>query len=125
MDISEALQTVRSLAEGIDPITGEIFPDDGLYQHPRVIRLLYEAVGALEGAEEKQRRENHLPGKAGKPWSGAEDKLLIDHFKAAMLTNRVSAAAQSHGRNNLGAAGKIRQTAAGYLPKAVCLIAFI
>jgi hypothetical protein len=56
---------------------------------------LYETVGALEGAEEKQRHENHLPGKARKPWSGAEDKLLIDHFKAAMLTKEL---AQQHNR---------------------------
>jgi hypothetical protein len=68
MNIPEALQTVRSLAEGVDPISGEIFSDDSTYQYPRVIRSLYEAVKALERAEERQRRESRLPGNAGKPW---------------------------------------------------------
>lgn len=95
MDISEALQTIRSLAEGIDPITGELFPDDSPYQHPRVIRSLYEATKALEHAEEKQRREHRMPGNAGKPWSDEEDKSLIEHFDA---TTSMKELAQQHNR---------------------------
>ncbi|MGI8738710.1 MAG: hypothetical protein ACR2KU_03385 [Gammaproteobacteria bacterium] len=95
MDISQALQTVRSLADGTDPITGEVFPDDSPYQHPRVIRSLYGAVKALERAEEKQRREHRLPGNAGKAWNDEEDKLLVDRFDAAMSTKEL---AQQHNR---------------------------
>jgi hypothetical protein len=47
MDISKALRTVRFLADAVNPITGEVFPDDSPYQHPSVIRSLYEAVRAL------------------------------------------------------------------------------
>lgn len=95
MDILQALQTVRSLAEGIDPVTGELFPDDSPYQHPCVIRSLYEAVKALERAEERQRRERRLPGNTGRPWSDEEDKLLIAHFDTAMSVKEL---AQQHHR---------------------------
>ncbi|MBA2408266.1 MAG: hypothetical protein H0V62_00275 [Gammaproteobacteria bacterium] len=95
MEISQALQTVRSLADGIDPVTGEVFPDDSPYQYPSVIRSLYEAVKALEHAEERQRREQRLPGNAGKAWDDEEDKLLIERFDAAMSTKEL---AQQHDR---------------------------
>ena len=102
MDISEALQIVRFLADGVDPITGEVFPDGSPYQHHRVVRSLSVAVAALERAVERKQRENHLPEKAGKPWSRDEDKLLVEQFDAAMSTkdlanrhNRTEGAIQS------------------------------
>jgi hypothetical protein len=52
-------------------------------------------LGHWKAPRKSSGHENHLPGKAGKPWSGAEDKLLIDHFKAAMLTKEL---AQQHNR---------------------------
>lgn len=84
MDISDALQIVRFLADGVDPITGEVFPDGSPYQHHRVIRSLSVAVTPLERAAERKERESRLPEKAGKPWDDAEDKLLIERFDAAM-----------------------------------------
>lgn len=95
MEISEALQIIRFLADGVDPITGEVFPDDSPYQHHRVIRSLSVAVAALERAAERKERESHLPGKAGQPWTEDEDRLLIERFDAAISPKEL---ARQHNR---------------------------
>ena len=83
MQIPEALEIVRALADGIDPNTGEIFPEGTPYQHPQVIRALMTAVQALE-----QRRNDkgydHLPMRAGKAWDKAEDEQLVRDFEAGV-----------------------------------------
>jgi len=48
MNQAEALAVVRSLANGVDPETGEVFPAEGPYQRPQTVRALYEAATALE-----------------------------------------------------------------------------
>ncbi len=90
MDTKEALQVVRALADGVDPCTGEVFPDDSPYQHPRVVRALFAAVRALEESEsrrakeERHRIEKQLPDNAGKSWERREDEELIIAFEAGM-----------------------------------------
>ncbi len=37
MNLSEATAIVESLANGIDPVSGEPLPEPGPYHHPRVI----------------------------------------------------------------------------------------
>lgn len=78
MDVIRSLYIVKCLADGVDPNTGEMFARDSPYQHPDTIRALYVAAQVLERSQQK--REQHLPGNAGKPWDKAEDKLLCDRF---------------------------------------------
>ena len=49
MDAAQALTVVRSLANGVDPESGEVFPPESAYQRPQEVRALYEAASALEG----------------------------------------------------------------------------
>jgi hypothetical protein len=51
MDAAQALAVVRSLANGVDPESGEVFPPESSYQRPQVVRALYEAATALERIE--------------------------------------------------------------------------
>lgn len=95
MESSEALRIIRSLADGVDPRTGEVFSEDSPYQHPQVLRALFMAVRALERFEEKQRREKRLPVNAGKPWNDAEDKPLCEGFDAGLTVREL---AQKHRR---------------------------
>lgn len=80
METTEALEIVRSLAEGRDPETKEAFGADNLYQKPRIIRALYRAVQALERLTAIDRRKERLPGNTGKAWSKDEDGILIAAF---------------------------------------------
>lgn len=95
MDPSEALRIIQALADGVDPHTGEVFPDDSPYQHPQVLRALFSAVRALERLEERKRREKRLPDNAGKPWNEGEDKVLCEGFDAGLT---IAQLAQNHRR---------------------------
>jgi len=48
MEIQEALDVVRRLADGLHPENGESLGKDSLYQHPQAVRALSRAVLALE-----------------------------------------------------------------------------
>ena len=53
MDISKAKEIVGALAEGIDPITGEILPADHLCNNVDVVRAFY---ALLQGNDEKKEK---------------------------------------------------------------------
>lgn len=81
MEKQAALQILDTLAQGVDPYTGESFPEDSPYQHPDTVRALFEAVRALaDPASARARSASGLPENAGKPWSDEEDKALADAF---------------------------------------------
>ena len=84
MEISEALQIIHALADGIDPFTGEQFPLESPYQHPQTVRALFKAIDALELQQQRENREKSLPANAGMPWSKAEDTKLIKAFDDGM-----------------------------------------
>ena len=64
MDIQRAKELLEVLADGIDPLTGEVLPDDHVCNKGEIVRALNCAVEALS-----HRRENSLPENAGKPWT--------------------------------------------------------
>jgi len=82
MEISEARKIIGSVAEGINPFTGEVFPPDSIYQHPQLVRALYRAAEVLEAREKWELRKSKLPDKAGKPWSEEEDRQLAASYDA-------------------------------------------
>ncbi|HTE41930.1 MAG TPA: hypothetical protein VK629_13985 [Steroidobacteraceae bacterium] len=48
MDEQQAMTIVNSLANGVHPVTGELFADDSPYQSPVIVRALFVAKLALE-----------------------------------------------------------------------------
>lgn len=78
MEILEAKKIVISLANGIDPITGDIFSDDSPYRHPAIVESLFTvannlrySTGSKKTAEEKkaQNLTDGKPKNAGLPWT--------------------------------------------------------
>jgi hypothetical protein len=92
MDQTQALAIVRSLANGVDPESGEVFTPDSAYQRPQVVRALYEAATALERQERFERRKAQLPQKTGEPWSEEEDRKLLAAFDAGRALQELAAA---------------------------------
>jgi len=82
MTTSEALQIIKSLANGRCPITGQILPDRSAYQQANVVSALNMAVCALDRFEKREKRDSSLPGHAGKLWDMVEDKQLCEEFSA-------------------------------------------
>lgn len=91
MDQAQALTVVRSLANGVDPESGEIFPPESAYQRPQVVRALYEAAAGLERIERFERRRAQMPAKTGEPWSEEEDRRLLAAFDAGRALQELAA----------------------------------
>ncbi|MGQ0652681.1 MAG: hypothetical protein ACT4P4_10515 [Betaproteobacteria bacterium] len=83
---------MRSLANGVDPESGEVFPPQSAYQRPQIVRALYEAAAALERNERFERRKSQLPQKTGEPWSEDEDRKLLAGFDAGRALQELAAA---------------------------------
>ena len=52
MQLDAALPIVRALADGINPVTGELYPDHSPYAEPRTLRALYSAVDLMQNEVE-------------------------------------------------------------------------
>lgn len=104
MNHSEALSVVRSLANGVDPESGEVFPADSVYQRAQTVRALYEASSALEIVERRARRMAQLPAKTGEPWSEDEDRKLLSGFDAGRGLPEIAA---THQRTQTGVRARL------------------
>ena len=100
MDEARALAIVSALANGVNPLTGELFAADSPYQSPDVIRALYCALRALEAAgRRRMRAQSAATSNVGKPWSEAEDHQLLSAFDGG---RPLAELAQAHGRTRGG-----------------------
>ena len=97
MEIQEAVKTIRALADGLDPITGEIFPEDSPYQRSQVVRALTIALQKMEGSQ--QTPGITVPAASsvplGAPWSDEEDERLCQAFYNMVAFDEIASA---HGR---------------------------
>ena len=91
MDISKAKEIIRTLADGVDPTTGEILPAESVYNSPDVIRALFTLLSLAEQKTAPDPLRN-----AGKPWTAIEDDKLRDEFASKM---KISEIAIEHGRS--------------------------
>jgi hypothetical protein len=100
MEEARAHAIVSALANGVNPLTGELFAADGPYQSPDVIRALYCAVRALETASRRRNRaQGPASNNAGKPWTEEEDRELLSAFDGG---RPLAELAQAHGRTRGG-----------------------
>ena len=89
MDINNARKIIRSLAQGVDPTTGDVLSEESVYNKPDVIRALYTVW------EETVPKPLDPLRNAGKPWTEQEENMLVDEYKAKM---KISDIAKEHGR---------------------------
>jgi hypothetical protein len=104
MNQTEALSVIRSLANGVDPESGEVFPASSAYQRASIVRALYAAADALEKAERFERRKQQLPAKTGEPWSEDEDRKLLAGFDAG---RGLAELASAHQRTQTGVRARL------------------
>lgn len=95
MEIQEALEIVRKLANGIHPETDEVLDKASPFQLPQTVRALNRAVSALEFQQERVRARQSLPANAGKPWSNNEDTQICDELRRGINFQEI---ARGHGR---------------------------
>jgi hypothetical protein len=106
MDEAKALSILSTLANGISPMTGEVFPPDSPYQSPEVVRALFLATRSLESRASPTRTRGALPSNAGKPWSAEDDRRLWGEFDRGRTLPEL---AQSHGRTVAGIQARLEK----------------
>ena len=80
MDINRAKEIISALAEGVDPTTGEILPDDSVCNKSEVVRALHIVLSSLNAKKPKR----SLPENAGKPWSKDEEERLKELYNSGL-----------------------------------------
>jgi len=105
MNEQRALAIVSALADGVNPITGELFPPDSPYQHVHIVRALVLVTRALESKGRTRPRAN-MPSNAGKPWDDSEDERLLREFDRGEPAERL---AELHGRTVAGIQARLER----------------
>src|ERR1700761_9257536 len=80
METAAAREVLKSLVDGVDPVTGMPIPRGTVVHHAAVIRALLAAVAVMDADIVRCRRRARLPQNVGRPWTEPEDKLLLTAF---------------------------------------------
>ena len=91
MEREQALKILNALANGVHPMTGEVFPSDSPYQHPDTVRALFEAVRVLgepaaPAGRAAERRGADMPANTFLRWTPEEEERLAAEFDAGKTT---------------------------------------
>ena len=114
MQLESALPIVRALADGVNPITGEAYPEESPYAEPRTLRALFSAVDIMQKEVDREERRKRLPANFGKPWTEEEDHQVVASFDIGMgITDIARKHQRTHSsiRLRLEKLGKIEATA--------------
>ena len=71
MDLQRARKILETLADGVDPMTGEVLPEEHVCNRGDVVRAFHYILQKLSDQPEKKPPEN-----AGKPWTTEDDAML-------------------------------------------------
>ncbi|SIS49562.1 hypothetical protein [Salimicrobium flavidum] len=95
METRKATEIISLLSDGVNPYTGEVFPEDSPYQHPDTVRALLLAMKGLERIEKYEKRQGALPANAGKAWNEEEEGLLAEAYDKGQSIIELT---EAHGR---------------------------
>jgi hypothetical protein len=97
VDETRTVAILSALANGVNPLTGEIFGTDSPYQQAEVVRALFAALERFKSVEAAQPKPStksdskadqraapktraDAPSNVGKPWTEEEDRRLLAGF---------------------------------------------
>lgn len=78
MDLARAYELIAGLADGINPLTGEILPSSSVCNQAEIVRALHAALNALS----RKIDSRPMPANAGKPWGREDDEKLASMYDA-------------------------------------------
>ena len=86
--VSDAVQILRDLAAGTDPITKTTLPDESPYQSAKVLRALQLAIDTV--TYRAMKNTSPKPVAAGAAWSKEEDRRLVNDFREGVSVDELS-----------------------------------
>lgn len=92
MEHIEAKNLLSALANGTNPVTGEVLPAESPYNEPLVIRALFTVLKSSRGPSIRKTPEERMqdnlaagrPKMAGMPWNDDQRAEAADKFKGGM-----------------------------------------
>lgn len=99
MDLNESRNIVKTLAQGIHPTTGEVFPPDSPYNDPHVIRALFSMLEVVKSTKKprrsvEERRHENLevgrPENSGLPWTEEDRTRVTSGFRDGMTVEKLA-----------------------------------
>jgi antitoxin (DNA-binding transcriptional repressor) of toxin-antitoxin stability system len=115
MEIEEAIECIRSLANGINPETKQPIEENSACRQPLAIKALNRALASLVA---QQQRSQKRPSNSGRSWSPAEDAQICEALRNGTDLHEI---AKTHSRSiaailaRLVKLGKIAPEKAGEL----------
>jgi len=91
MDLAAAKVTLKSLVDGVDPVTGYPIPKSLVLHHAVVIRALLCALAVLDADQARVRRRARLPRNTGRPWREADDARVLAAFHSGQPLAQIAA----------------------------------
>jgi ribosomal protein L9 len=89
------IEILEALANGVDPISGEVFPADSPYQQTEIIRVLFNAINELKKGNNKTTKTDSKKENQGNKWLDTEEEKLKENFNKGY---KISELATMHGR---------------------------
>ena len=89
MDIERARELILALAEGIDPITGEVLPPEHVCNNPEIIRAFYTAFNFIDSKSMPAEKKVKTYESAGKRWTEDDDKLLKELYEKGVKISEI------------------------------------
>ena len=89
MDIERARALILALAEGIDPITGEVLPPEHICNNPEIIRAFYTAFNNIDSKSAASEKKQKAYESAGKRWTDEDDKLLRELYEKGVKISEI------------------------------------
>lgn len=86
MKLQRAKELLASLADGVDPLTGEVLPDESVCNKAEIVRAFCCILNALPDKPRRPKPEN-----TGKPWTKEDDAALCRMYDAGSTRKEMCA----------------------------------
>lgn len=80
--LEDVIRVLKSLAQGMDPQSGEKCPGESLLNRPEIIRALFAAVDRLQAVRKSGVPAVEHPGGSSRRWTAELDEELKERYLA-------------------------------------------
>ena len=100
MELTQTRHIVKTLAQGVHPSTGEVFPPESPYNDPEVIRALFSILEFVRQSKTprksiEERRQQNLdigrPRNSGLPWTEEDRAIVRSGFQEGKTIEKLAA----------------------------------
>ncbi len=87
MDMIRAKEILETLADGVNPVTGEVLPEWDSCNQVEIVRALHTVLKSLDSVQEKPKKPQ--AENAGKPWTEEDEEALCQMFEAGCTSREM------------------------------------